>query len=176
MRGSQRRNVCKQIWAEGILRTRVPKVRTRAHLEFAGPTAHGVLGSALQSLILYSLNFFDNGRRPGATTSGRITGDDYPEGRFRHLAPQGSIFIDFLTTQNGIEKTIVFRILKNQPKWQNQSTLERPRCVFGAKTSTFGLPFGIDFSTFSRNCKNAFGAYSFTDSMVFDHQKHLIFQ
>ena len=40
----------------------------------------------------------------------------------------------------------------------------------------FGAPFGIDFSIFSRNGKNAFGAYSFTDSMVFDHQKHLIFQ
>ena len=40
----------------------------------------------------------------------------------------------------------------------------------------FGAPFGIEFSTFSRNGKNAFGAYSFTDSMVFDQQKPLIFQ
>ena len=110
-----------------------------------------MLGSALQSLILYSLNIFDNGRRPGATASGRITGDDYPERRFRPLTPQGSIFIDFWTTQNDIEKTMIFRILKNRPKWQNQSTPERPRSVFGAKTPSFGLPFGIDFSTFSEN-------------------------
>ena len=74
-----------------------------------------------------------------------------PERCFRPLAPHGSIFIDFLTTQNDIEKTMIFRISKNRPKWQNQSTLERPRSVFGAKTSTFGLYFGIDFSTFSEN-------------------------
>jgi len=29
--------------------------------------------------------------------------------------------------------------------------LDRPRSVFGVKTSTFGLPFGIDFSFFSEN-------------------------
>ena len=34
--------------------------------KFAGPTAHGVLGSALQSLILFFFEFFDNGRRPGS--------------------------------------------------------------------------------------------------------------
>jgi hypothetical protein len=97
------------------------------------------------------LNIFDNGRRPGATASGRITGDDYPERRFRPLTPQGSILIDFLVTQTNIEKTMIFRILKNLPKLQNQSTLGRPRSVFGAKNKTFGFPFGIDFSTFSEN-------------------------
>ena len=120
-------------------------------LKFAGPMAHGVLGSASQSLCLYSLNIFDNGRRPGSPGDQSIPLGYYSERCFRPLAPQGSIFIDFLTTQNDIEKTMIFRILKNRPKWQNQSTLERPRSIFGAKTSTFGLPFGIDFSTFSEN-------------------------
>ena len=102
--------------------------------KFAGPTAHGVLGSASQSLCLYSLNIFDNGRRPGSPGDQSIPLGDGPERCFRPLAPQGSIFIDFLTTQNDIEKTMIFRILKNRPKWQNQSTLERPRSTFGAKT------------------------------------------
>ena len=34
-------------------------------------------------------------------------------------------------------------------KWQNQSTLVRPS--FGSKNTTFRVPFGIDFSTFSKN-------------------------
>jgi len=33
----------------------------------------------------------------------------------------------------------IFRILKNRPKWHNQSTLDRPRFVFGSKSSTFGI-------------------------------------
>ena len=113
--------------------------------------AHGVLGSPSQSLCLYSLNIFDNGRRPGSPGDQSIPPGDGPERFGWPSVTQGSIFIDFLTTQNDIEKTMIFRILKNRPKWQNQSTLERPRSVFGAKTSTFGLPFGIDFSTFSEN-------------------------
>ena len=119
--------------------------------KFAGPTAHGVLGSASQSLCLYSSNIFDNGRRPGATDPKNALLDPTRNAVFEPWTPQHSIFIDFSTIQSDIEKTMIFRILKNQPKWQNQSTLERPRSVFGAKTFTFGLPFGIDFSTFSEN-------------------------
>ena len=84
-------------------------------------------------------------------------------------------FVDFLASQEGIEKTTIFRIAQNRPKWHNQPTLGSPMSAFWPKNMHFGVPFCIDFSTFSWNCKNAFGAYSFTDSMVFDHQKPLIF-
>ena len=114
-----------------------------------------MLGSASQSLCLYSSNIFDNGRRPGATDPKNALLDALLDPTrnavFEPWTPQGSIFIDFSTIQSDIEKTMIFRILQNRPKWQNQSTLGRPRSVFGAKTSTFGLPFGIDFSFFSEN-------------------------
>ena len=130
----------------------VPKVRIRVKLKIRranGPWRVRVCFAILDPL--YSLNIFDNGRRPGSPGDQSIPLGYYSERCFRPLAPHGSIFIDFLTTQNDIEKTMIFRILKNRPKWQNQSTLERPRSVFRPKTYTFGLPFGINFSTFSEN-------------------------
>ena len=120
-------------------------------MKFAGPTAHGVLGSASQFLCLYSLTIFDNGRHLGSPSDQSIPLGDGPERLFRSLTPQGSIFIDFSTIQSDIEKTTIFRILKNRPKWQNQSTLGRPRSVFELKTSTLGLPFGMDFSILFEN-------------------------
>ena len=62
-----------------------------------------------------------------------------------------SIFIDFLTPQTDFEKSTFFRTIKNQAKWPNKAPLERQGVVFWAKSITFGLPFGIDFSTFSEN-------------------------
>ena len=42
------------------------------------------------------------------------------------LSAQSSIFIDFLTTQINIEKMKIFRTLKNQPRWLEQSILGGP--------------------------------------------------
>ena len=61
---------------------------------------------------------------------------------------QGPIFIDFLTSQSDIEKSMFFRTIKNQAKWPNKAPLERQGVDFWAKSITFGHPFGIDFPTF----------------------------
>ena len=71
--------------------------------------------------------------RPGTLGDQSPPLADYPERSGRPLGAQSSIFIDFLTTQIDMEKSTIFRILKNQQKLQNQSTLGFPRSVFEAK-------------------------------------------
>ena len=68
-------------------------------------------------------------------------GQSTPRGLFGepslHLfGPSGSkarFLFDFLASRSDIEKTSLFRTLKNRPRWHNQSTLGRPRSVFGPK-------------------------------------------
>ena len=60
-------------------------------------------------------------------------------------------FIDFLTVQSGIEKSVIFRIASKRPKWRYQSTFGRPRYVFLSNNTTFGLPFRIVFSIIFEN-------------------------
>jgi len=79
--------------------------------------------------------------RPEPVGAGR----SFPE---RPLALKEPIFTDLLTTQNTIEKSMIFRTSKNQPKWMNQSTLGGPMSVLAPKSMTCGVPFGIDFSCF----------------------------
>ena len=86
----------------------------------------------------FFLEFFDNwppawGHQTPKVTTWRPLGEG-PEQLFRPLRLQGSIFIDFLTLQIDIEKSTIFRTLKNQPKRASQSNLWRPRTVFSSKS------------------------------------------
>ena len=68
----------------------------------------------------------------------------FPE---RLLALKEPIFTDVLTTQNTIEKSMIFQTSKNQPKWMNQSNLGG-QCPFWHQKALLLGPFNIDFSFF----------------------------
>ena len=105
----------------------------------------------LRSTIIGLSDFFDNWGRLVGRQAGNERPAQHPETPGRTKDVPGTIFTDFSTPQSGIEKSKIFRILKKLPKWENKSNRGRSRDHFSSKSLTFGLPFGIDFSTFFKN-------------------------
>ena len=64
---------------------------------------------------------------------------------------RGPILSEFLMPKSDIQKSMIFGILKNPPKWSNQSTRGRQSLGFGTKKLPLGIKFGIDFSIFFKN-------------------------
>ena len=64
---------------------------------------------------------------------------------------RGSILGEFLMPRSDIQKSMIFGILKNPPKWSNQSTRGCQSLGFGTKKLPFGISFGIDCSFFFQN-------------------------
>ena len=67
---------------------------------------------------------------------------------------RGPILGEFLMPKSDIQKSMIFGILKNPPKWLNQSTRGRQSLGFGTKELPSGINFGIDFSTFFENSES----------------------
>ena len=67
-----------------------------------------------------------------------------------------------------IKKTCFLGIAPKRPTNQNKSTLCGPVSEKESGMSTFGIPFGIDVSTFSKTCKNIdFNVKTYTLGMFF---------
>ena len=112
------------------------------------------------------------GRRPGGPIppNPRVDGSNRPPG-----APRID-FRDFWATPERPQKTSIFRHRPKSPKVEEQSTPGRPGTDFGPKNMTFGVPFWLHFSTFSKNRKTMKSMTLTTFWKVFHLQKPLIFR
>ena len=95
------------------------------------------------------------GKGRSAVRRCRLFPDTFPPILIRRFPPRGAA-VCALRTQWLLASLLasIFRIFLNRQKTSDKSTLERPKSHFGSKMSTFGLPFGIDFSTFFENRKS----------------------
>ena len=64
---------------------------------------------------------------------------------------RGPISSEFLMPKSDIQKSMIFGILKNPPKWSNQSTRGCQSLGFGTKKPPFGINFGVVFSICFQN-------------------------
>ena len=120
-----------------------------------GRRPNGVLGPPPQSLLFFFIDFFDNWPPAWGPRNPRtVTSQNLWAGSMAFFGPWGSnvfFFIDFGTFRNYTEKSHFFWTFRNRAKCCFWSNSWCPGTVFPSKSMTFGIPFGIHFSTFFKN-------------------------
>ena len=140
-------------------------------VKFAGPTAHGVLGSPSQSLILFSLYFFNNWPPPWGHRTPKLTTRRTTNATFSSLEAPRLDFYRFFGTPNRHRKIDVFSNPQKSTKVSFSIEPLAPKDRFFIKKYDFWPPFWHRFFDFFKNCESVKEAKSITPNVVLSHQK-----
>ena len=123
-------------------------VLNKCECKFAGPTAHGVLGSPSQSLILFSLYFFDNWPPPWGHRAPKLTTRRTTNATFSSLEAPRLDFYRFFGTPNRHRKIDVFSNPQKSTKVSFSIEPLAPKDRFFIKKYDFWPPFWHRFFDF----------------------------